>query len=624
MASFDHRLNPLFTIKECSSCGSLYNKGYCCTPDSSQQPPQDCVKCGNPVEGPNCQGCALWQKKLKEVWFTICHENGIYQDLLNTYESSDDNTNVVNAPQEPFVVKQDPDGNSFTYDSTPNFVNDSPNVFNPPPQPQYVPYSCELCGNDSHYGYDCPPQVPFVYNQDSCFNQNFDYFPQTSPSFPQQYPCCEDYGGPHETFQCQPMNYYEPNPCYDSNYSGFDQFEPPQFPVIHQPIREKTCVELLAEERVANINTQSMQYSIVHQPPQEETSLEFLQDKRNLINYVQTFLRKFNRFSFYETPKVVSLAWETIYEIEHAFEDKQYQPKGILVLFPKLHDDVQNIHEELAEYINTPSWNRPTIYCDDDDDDEDYTIVITPVLSTEEPDNSLSMGDEHLDTILATDSDKVIKSSVENIVQIPSESEGIPDKMCDVPFRDNSPPLNISKDQFEDFSDSNDDSTSINDDSFSIDDIDFVEASPPDSELVSLEGILIRRETFDSDSLREEIDIFPGPDDSIPPGIESDDFDSEDDDNSTSLPEFESFHVDYPDLGDLTNDGVEDILVDVPNILPTHPTLHMDFDFIPSHNDLGSDLDVSSPSGDRNKIYDLGICIEVESTRFLATHFPRD
>ncbi|GJR07584.1 hypothetical protein Tco_0790236 [Tanacetum coccineum] len=45
----------------------------------------------------------------------------------------------------------------------------------------------------------------------------------------------------------------------------------------------------------------------------------------------------------------------------------------------------------------------------------------------------------------------------------------------------------------------------------------------------------------------------------------------------------------------------------------------MDFDFISSHNDLGSDLDVSSPSGDRNKIYDPEICIEVESMRFLAT-----
>ncbi|GJS85552.1 hypothetical protein Tco_0752093 [Tanacetum coccineum] len=95
-------------------------------------------------------------------------------------------------------------------------------------------------------------------------------------------------------------------------------------------------------------------------------------------------------------------------------------------------------------------------------------------------------------------------------------------------------------------------------------------------------------------------------------------------DNSTVPlpPEFESFHVDYPRFGRFQPLCVEDIPVDVPNILPTHPTLHMDFNFIPSHNDLGSDLDVSTPSGDRNKIYDPGICIEVESTRFLATFSP--
>nr|GFC22157.1 hypothetical protein [Tanacetum cinerariifolium] len=51
------------------------------------------------------------------------------------------------------------------------------------------------------------------------------------------------------------------------------------------------------------------------------------------------------------------------------------------------------------------------------------------------------MGDEHLDTIPATRSDEVIKSSVENLVPIPSESEGIPEHMCDVTFHDNSPPL---------------------------------------------------------------------------------------------------------------------------------------------------------------------------------------
>ncbi|GJS77404.1 hypothetical protein Tco_0727285 [Tanacetum coccineum] len=71
----------------------------------------------------------------------------------------------------------------------------------------------------------------------------------------------------------------------------------------------------------------------------------------------------------------------------------------------------------------------------------------------------------------------------------------------------------------------------------------------------------------------EEIDIFFDGDDSIPPGIESDDFDSENDDNSTSRPEFESFHVDYPDSGYSTIDVVEDIPVDVPNILAPHPAL---------------------------------------------------
>nr|GFD17846.1 hypothetical protein [Tanacetum cinerariifolium] len=132
-------------------------------------------------------------------------------------------------------------------------------------------------------------------------------------------------------------------------------------------------------------------------------------------------------------------------------------------------------------------WKLPVWY---DDDDEDYTSAITPdepILSTEEPDNSLSMGDEHLDTIPVTESDEFIKSDVENLIPIPSESEGTPEHVCDVPSHDNSPPLDVSNDQIEDFSESNKEFSSIDDDSFSIDDIDYVEASPPDSELVCLE-----------------------------------------------------------------------------------------------------------------------------------------
>ncbi|GJS16954.1 hypothetical protein Tco_0411426 [Tanacetum coccineum] len=82
-----------------------------------------------------------------------------------------------------------------------------------------------------------------------------------------------------------------------------------------------------------------------------------------------------------------------------------------------------------------------SITCDDEDDSiplgdiiarNSTSKAITPDLPIEEPDNSLNMGDEHLDTISATESDEVIKSSVENLVPIPSEFEGISDDTCDV------------------------------------------------------------------------------------------------------------------------------------------------------------------------------------------------
>nr|GFB35914.1 hypothetical protein [Tanacetum cinerariifolium] len=116
MASFNYRLNPLYPIKECSSCGALYTTDYCCsdgslgdkiicdldkTPDLSQRSPQNCPKCRNPVDGQYCQGCALLQKKFKEDLFIYCIETGILQD---SSEPSNDNTNIVNALQEPFGV----------------------------------------------------------------------------------------------------------------------------------------------------------------------------------------------------------------------------------------------------------------------------------------------------------------------------------------------------------------------------------------------------------------------------------------------------------------------------------------------------------------------------------------
>nr|GFA30376.1 hypothetical protein [Tanacetum cinerariifolium] len=142
--------------------------------------------------------------------------------------------------------------------------------------------------------------------------------------------------------------------------------------------------------------------------------------------------------------------------------------------------------------------------CDDDDDDDS---AITPILSTEEPIDSLSMGDEHLDTILATESEEVIKSSVEDLILIPSEFEGILDTMCDVHLDNNHTPLE-AKDHVEIVLNSNDDISSSDDDSLHEENIEYVEASPHDSELVSLEAekiVIPEVEEIKDDNLREKL-----------------------------------------------------------------------------------------------------------------------
>ncbi|GJW48603.1 hypothetical protein Tco_0080249 [Tanacetum coccineum] len=78
MASLNHRLNPLFSIKECMTYGALYTRNCGCSkgsledkilvplPDSSQQPPHNCTTCGDPVDGLNCRSCAFVRKFLNE------------------------------------------------------------------------------------------------------------------------------------------------------------------------------------------------------------------------------------------------------------------------------------------------------------------------------------------------------------------------------------------------------------------------------------------------------------------------------------------------------------------------------------------------------------------------------
>nr|GEU80816.1 hypothetical protein [Tanacetum cinerariifolium] len=102
----------------------------------------------------------------------------------------------------------------------------------------------------------------------------------------------------------------------------------------------------------------------------------------------------------------------------------------------------KNLEEKQIEEeqtVKAQSWKFPICY-DDDDDEEGYNSLNDNIISElpsysavtpTEPIDFLSMGDEHLDTISATESDEFIKSCVENLVPNPSESEG--ENECDVP-----------------------------------------------------------------------------------------------------------------------------------------------------------------------------------------------
>ncbi|GJS52791.1 hypothetical protein Tco_0626153 [Tanacetum coccineum] len=253
--------------------------------------------------------------------------------------------------------------------------------------------------------------------------------------------------------------------------------------------------------------------------------------------------------------------------------DKNYQQEDIQELMSKLLEDVRNINEELSEFINSP--NLPI--------------------------------EEHLNTIPETE-----KSSVENLVPISSEFKGISEDICDVSSCDyfdaecglinsllsrdisiTSPKIDFLPEEFVgelDFIDPI--LPGIDEDDFDEDDFDKKEGEI-DIDIFQIEDEILREKLLnvnllidkikalkltpfipfvlenpssspipvvDSNFLIEEVDTFPVPEDSIPPGIESD-FNSEEDIifldnllNDDPIPEYERFTFDIePDVPVINN-----------------------------------------------------------------------
>ncbi|GJR90983.1 hypothetical protein Tco_0214994 [Tanacetum coccineum] len=181
-------------------------------------------------------------------------------------------------------------------------------------------------------------------------------------------------------------------------------------------------------------------------------------------------------------------------------------------------------------------WNIPICY----NDDEDYTIAITPILSTEEPVNSLIMEDEHLST------------SVENLVQIPSEFKGISEDTCDVPVCEDPSTFDALSNHSEILSDSNNDEydslEEVNDEDqeekeFDLEDIFQIQDVILREKLLNISRLVTNIESLKNNPTPDH--VFKSPS-SFPISIvDSDSFFEESDTSfsysNNSLPEFETF-----------------------------------------------------------------------------------
>ncbi|GKE56882.1 hypothetical protein Tco_1496067, partial [Tanacetum coccineum] len=398
-------------------------------PQTSSLDQFHCFGCGDPLEdGARCQRCACkcCGYNLKEGFCLFC--------------ASRDENSSIDAPN-------------------PNSFNDLPNVFTHPPQPQYESYSCELCGNDSHYGYDCPPRFQLVYEQEPSYNQNFsdNYYPQNSPSFSQQYLCCKNCGGPHE----KDLNQQEVHDRWKELLNMIRSF----------------CEKFLQQKQAAS-NDQS--------PPQE-MSIQEMEDLKQ--HYLDEMLSLSNDLQIkdYRNEKI-DIRFRR--ECENMIDELKSKFNGMSIEINKK-KGLQRL-KQVANLSTYPS-QRFKSFCYDDDDDYDYEestiplneivsqippyIAITPVLPTLEPEDSLIMGNEELSTIPEKESDEVIKSSIEDLVPIPSEFEDTSgsDSDCDLSLCDDFSPINVYEEKSVTFSnplfDLNDDCTSSDDESLSDKDV---------------------------------------------------------------------------------------------------------------------------------------------------------
>nr|GEU46441.1 hypothetical protein [Tanacetum cinerariifolium] len=334
--------------------------------------------------------------------------------------------------------------NSFNCYQDAYSFNDPSNNSNYLPQPQYENYLCNLCGNNSHDGYDCQQQFPFIYEQEPSYNQNYDgnYYPYNLPSFP----CCDNCGGSHETFQCQTM-------AQNIDFSGSDQIQTPRYPDVH--------------------------------PPSQEYSNEFLCIHDNVDDLIESALNT----------KLLSINSQHLDKKEQEVKNVVEQPaeRG-----NRIEKSLQNFRIIQKRSISLNYTSQIS-----------SGHAIAPILSTKEPEHPLSMGYEHLSITPETESDEVTESNAKNLLPIPSECEvTLEDKReCDVPISKNSPTCDDHSEIL--FDSNNDDDISVYDDFEDVEYVE-ASISDPEIVSVEEENVVQQEEEeIDLEDISQIQDVVP-------------------------------------------------------------------------------------------------------------------
>nr|GEX74266.1 hypothetical protein [Tanacetum cinerariifolium] len=474
-------------------------------------------------------------------------------------------------------IQEVPNANSGT-DSEPVEQNSfycPPDSYHPP-HPTYETYSGDTCGNDSHFGYDCSPQFPLNYEPEPRYSQNYISYPYDSPSFPQQYPCCEDCG-----------KYTVNHPIFSAHHDLLGSQKK-----LNMTLTKNLEEKQLEEEKAAK--AQSWKLPVCYDDDDDEESSNSLED--NIISelplysavtpsepvdslsmrdehldtisttesdefiksYVENLVPNASESegeNGCDVPSCFTTFSNILFDADYDFEsvdDQSLHNKDVSekifsnslfeeeIISIRIDQHHFNVESDLVEsmlnrnsYVISHSSKIDSLL---DEFVGELTLLksIPPGIDKADchPENEirlsqrLFMGDEHLDTIPATESDEFIKSSVENPVPNPSESEG--ETGCDfageLTLLKSIPPRVDETDCYPE----NEIRLSQR--------LLYDNSSPRPPEEFNSENSNAEIESFspspipdeDSDSFMEEIDLFLTPNDPMPPSIE-DDEDSEGD-----------------------------------------------------------------------------------------------